>query len=210
MTDKLTDKSVAEFTEALSAKVSVPGGGGAAALAGALGVSLCAMAGQFTLGKKKYAAYEEDIRGMLDKAEDLRQRFLRLVEDDAAAFEPLSKAYRVPKDDPGRAEILEKATAGACAAPLKMLGACAESVELLEEMAEKGSVMMLSDVGCGALLCRAGIESAAMNVYINTGALKDRTMAEEFDKRTGAVLSEYAPRAEALARRVMDKLRGKG
>lgn len=208
--EKLTEQSCAEFVRLLASKASVPGGGGGAALAGALGIALCSMAGQFTLGKKKYASVEDDIQAMLVKADAIRTRLLELVDADAEAFAPLSQAYAIPKEDPNRAGILEKATQNACTAPLQMTEQCAQAIELLEEMLEKGSQMLVSDVGCGALLCKAALESAAMNVYINTKSLQDRQKAEAWENRTDRLLQEYGPRADRIARTVTRRIRGEG
>ncbi len=208
MSEKLIDKSCAGFAEVLAAKESVPGGGGAAALAGALGVALCSMVGNFTSGKKTYAAVEDDIQRMLADAEDVRVRLLELVDKDAAAFFPLSQAYAIPKEDPSRAETLEAATKSACAAPIEMMRQIARSVELLEEMGEKGSKMLVSDVGCGALLARAALEASSMNVFVNTKTLSDRAWAEAAESEVDELLREYIPRAEACAASVMHRIRG--
>ena len=205
----LVDSSCRAFADELAAKKSVPGGGGAAALAGALGVALCSMVGNFTLGKKRYADVEDDVRRMMDEAEDLRHTLIGLIEADAAAFEPLSRAYGIPKEDPTRAQVLELATKTACSAPLEMMRACARSVELLEEMGEKGSRMLLSDIGCGAALCSAALRAASMNVYVNTKTLKDRAYADTLDQEVDGLLSEYVPRADALAEHVSQSIRGK-
>lgn len=205
--EKLTNKSCIDFAEVLASKQSVPGGGGAAALVGALGIALCSMVGNFTTGKMKYADVEEDIQAMLAKGETLRLRLLELVEEDAAAFEPLSKAYAIPKDDPTRDEVLDRVTLTACKAPVEMVERCAEAIALLEEMGQKGSRMLISDVGCGALFSRAAMESAAMNVYINTGSLKDRVSAKEIEAKVGALLDEYLPRAEKTAALVMKMIK---
>lgn len=205
--DRLTDKSCANFGRALASKASVPGGGGAAALVGALGAALCSMVGNFTLGKKKYAQYEEDVKKILSRAATLRIRLLELVEEDAYAFEPLSRAYGIPKDDPNRDEVLEAATLGACKAPMEMAKCCAETIDLLDEMREKGSVMLLSDVGCGALLCRAAMESAAMNVFINTGSLRSREAAKAMEEELDGLLAIYLPRAENIAKAVTERIR---
>ena len=207
MNEKLTDKSCTGFAEVLASKASVPGGGGAAALVGALGIALGSMVGNFTTGKKKYAAYEEDIQRMLKDAEDLRLQLLALVNADAEAFEPLSKAYAIPKDDPSREEVLEAATNEACKAPAEMVRCCAKAIELLEEMAEKGSVMLISDAGCGALLCKAAMECAAMNVFINTKSLKDRAAAEALESEMDSLITQYAPRAQKTADYVLGKIR---
>ncbi len=205
--NQLTDLSCTAFAEVLASKAPVPGGGGAAALAGALGVALCSMVGNFTTGKKKYAAYEEDVQRMLAAGETLRARLLALVDADAAAFEPLSRAYAIPKEDPTRETVLEEATRNACKAPLEMVACCGEALLLLEEMLEKGSRLLLSDVGCGALLCKAAMESAALNVFINTGTLLDRAAAAQMEQQVDAALAKYLPMADRIAASVTAAVR---
>ena len=208
MAEPLTNLSCTDFAAILAAKESVPGGGGAAALVGALGTALCSMVGNFTTGKKTYAAVEDDVQRMLAGAEAVRLRLIDLVADDAEAFFPLSQAYGIPKDDPTRPEVLESATRNACKAPYEMMVEIAKSIELLEEMGEKGSKMLISDVGCGALFARAALEAASMNVFVNTKSYKDTDWAPELEAKCDALLSEYIPRAEACAAGVMSRIRG--
>ena len=204
---KLINESCEKFSEMLASKSPVPGGGGAAALTGALGAALCSMAGNFTLGKKKYADVEEDIKIILEKAENLRLELLELVDEDAEAFEPLSRAYSISKDDPKHDEILEQALLNACKAPLKMIGCCSEIIILLEEMLVKGSRLLISDVGCGALLCRSAMESAALNVFVNTSLMKDRDEAAKIEAQADKILNEYSPRASEIAYQVNKNIR---
>lgn len=205
--NQLTEYSCIAFGQALASKASVPGGGGAAALAGALGVALCSMVGNFTTGKKKFVAVEDDVQRMLSEGEALRIRLLELVDADALAFEPLSKAYSIPKDDPSRDEIMEEATINACRAPLEMISCCGKAMLLLQEMLEKGSKMLISDVGCGALLCKAAMESAALNVFVNTGTLNDRETAEKMEKQVDEALSTYLPMADKISAAVTAYIR---
>lgn len=205
----LTEKSCAEFTEALADRVSVPGGGGAAALAAALSVSLGAMAGNYTLSNESYADVAEDMAFLLSRTETLRLRLLELVEADAAAFEPLSRAYAIPKEDPARGEILEDALQGAIDAPMEILSRCCEAAVLFEELEQKGSRMLLSDVGCAALLCRAAMECAALNVFVNTRALRDRQEAAEIDAEVDDMLLAFLPRLHTVAEAVTRRLRGR-
>jgi formiminotetrahydrofolate cyclodeaminase len=205
--NELTSLSCTAFAEVLASKAPVPGGGGAAAMAGALGVALCSMVGNFTTGKKKYAAYEADVQRMLAAGETLRARLLALVEADAKAFEPLSRAYAIPKDDPTRDTVMEEATLNAVQAPVEMVTCCGEALLLLEEMLEKGSRLLLSDVGCGALLCKAAMESAAMNVFVNTGSLQDRAVAMGMERQVDETLEKYLPLAERIAASVTATLR---
>ena len=208
MAEALTEKSCIGFAEALAAKEPVPGGGGAAAYVGALAAALCSMVGNFTTGKKTYAAVEDDVRRMLAEAKAVRLRLLALVAEDAVAFAPLAEAYGIPKDNPIRETVLETATKGACVAPVEMMRQIARAIELLEEMGEKGSRLLISDVGCGALLARAALEAASMNVFVNTKSYKQAEWARALEEECDALLDEYIPRAEACAASVMARIRG--
>mgnify|MGYP002510611570 CR=1 FL=1 len=206
MDKALTRETCAAFADALAAKASVPGGGGAAAYAGALAAALGNMVGNFTVGKKAYAAVEDDMRRLLVEGDAARARLLALVDEDAAAFEPLARAYGIAADDPTRADALEEATRGALQPPLETMRQVVHVVELLEEMGEKGSRMLLSDVGCGAALAAAALRAASMNVFVNTKGLRDRALADEVEAECDELLA-CASRADALADRVAAKLR---
>ncbi len=208
MNESMMDASCRDFAAQLAAKESVPGGGGAAAYVGALGAALCSMVGNFTTGKKAYAEVEADVQDMIGRADAVRLRLLELVDEDARAFEPLSRAYGIPKDDPTRASVLEEATKAACKPPLEMMRQTCRSIDLLEEMGRKGSKMLLSDVGCGALLARAALEAASINVFVNTKALADRAHAAALESECDIMLATYVPRAEEVAADVMEKIRG--
>ena len=208
MSDSMMKKTCEQFADVLAAKESVPGGGGAAAYVGALGVALGNMVGNFTKGKKKYAEYEEDVQRMLVAGDAIRARLLALVDEDAAAFFPLSQAYAIPKEDPTRTEVLEKCTKDALQGPFEMMKEITKAIKLLEEMNVKGSRMLISDVGCGAALCRAALEAAAMNVFINTKSLTDRAYAQEIEAQCDEMLEKYIPRADAVAKEVMAGIRG--
>jgi len=203
----ITELSCREFSDQLAAKVSVPGGGGAASFVGALSMALCSMAGNFTTGKKKYAQYEDELEAILKESEEIRNKLLDLVEEDARMFEPLSKAYSIPKEDPDRSIKLEKATLDALYAPLEMMRQIKRVIELLERMKEIGSVIMVSDVGCGAALAGAALQSASLNVFINTKSLMDREKADQFDREADGILDEYVKRAQKIFEDVNDKLR---
>ena len=206
--EKMMEKPCNEFLSVLASKAAVPGGGGAAALVGAAGVALGNMVGCLTEGKKKYAAVEADIQRLNARAGELRRELEGLVEADAEAFAPLAKAYSIPKDDPARAKIMEKALDAACAVPLEILEKCAEGVALAEEYAAKGSVLAVSDAGCAALFCKAAMQAAGLNVAINTRLMADREKAAALDKKAGALLAEYGPRADAVYTQVNGQLKG--
>lgn len=208
MTAHITEMSCRDFADALAAKRSVPGGGGAAALAGALGVALCSMAGNFTLGKPAYASVEEDVEHMLVRAEAVRSNLMALVNEDARSFEPLAAAYRIPKTDPARRSRIEDATRGACQVPFKIMEQSVIAIELLEEMARKGSAFMISDVGCGAALCSAALQAARLTVLVNTEALgDDDPVAHELDRKADEMIGRLVPRADAVVADVTRRLR---
>lgn len=209
MAVSLTEETLRDFAASLAAKEPVPGGGGAAAYAGALGIALAAMTGVYTVGKRSYAEHEADIRRLLARAEHIRVSLVDLVERDAEAFSPLAAAYAIPKDDPARAEALEAATKQAAEVPLEVMRQICLAIEVLEEMGQRGSRMLLSDVGCGAYLCRAALEAASLNVYVNTTSLADRSFAEAIESECDEMLASYIPRAEACAKRVSDSIQGR-
>ena len=175
---------------------------------GALSAALCEMAGNLTLGKKKYADVEPSIRLLIDKAETLRLRFLRLIDEDAAAFEPLSRAYAIPKSDPQYRDKLREATLAACEAPMDMMRCTCRAVELLEEMMAKCSRLLVSDVGCGAAIAGAALDAAALNVFVNTRLLPGELRARELEREAESMLLVYRARAQRLSDTVMNQLRG--
>lgn len=185
------EKNIDKFLAELASSAPTPGGGGAAALCGALGIALGNMVGNLTLGKKKYADVQEDIAELNAKAEALRDGFVALVDADAEAFAPLSRAYSIPKDDPARDEIMEPALLKAAEAPLEIMRKCAEALELISGYAAKGSALAISDAGCAAALCGAAMEAAALNVKINTKSMKNRAVADNINAEMNELLQKY-------------------
>ena len=210
---ELMNLSCEGFLEELASKAAAPGGGGASALVGAAGVALGSMVGSLTVGKKKYAAVEADLRALNARAEALRRRLEALVQADADAFAPLAAAYGLPKDTPEqaahKAAVLEKALDAACAVPLEIMEKCAEGIALAEQYAAKGSVLAVSDAGCAAVLCKAALQAASLNVFINTKLMADRERAAALDAKTDKLLDEFVSRADAVFASVTNKLRNK-
>ena len=194
----MLNKSVAEFTEALASKAAVPGGGGASALVGAIGIALGDMVGELTVGKKKYADVEEDVKALMARAQELRVRLLSCVNKDAEAFEPLSRAYGIPKDDPARDEVMEKCLRDAAAAPLEILDLCCEAIELQREFAAKGSVLAVSDAATGVVFCWSAMYGAAVNVKVNTKSMKDREYAGKINAHVDEQIAKYRTVAEKV------------
>lgn len=194
----MLNKNVTEFTEALASKSAVPGGGGASALVGAIGIALGDMVGELTVGKKKYADVEEDVRALMVRAQELRVKLLSCVNKDAKAFEPLSRAYGIPKDDPTRDEVMEKCLRDAAGAPLEILDLCCEAIELQKEFAAKGSVLAISDAATGIVFSLSAMYGAAVNVKVNTKSMKDRDYAEKINAHVDAQMAKYRPIAEQV------------
>ncbi|MDD6261482.1 MAG: cyclodeaminase/cyclohydrolase family protein [Clostridiales bacterium] len=198
--------SIEEFASKLASKDAVPGGGGASALVGALGAALASMVGNLTVGKHRYAAVEEDVRKLTVRANAAREKLLALIAEDARAFEPLSKAYGIPRDDPDRESVMEAALRRASEPPLEMMRVCAEVVEILSGLIDKGSVLAVSDVGVGAALAGAAMKGASLNVFINTGLMKDAAFAAVLNAEADRLLEENISKADSLcaetARRV--------
>ncbi len=208
----MNDRTCMQFIEELASSAPTPGGGGAAAFAGAIGVALGAMVGNLTTGKKKYVAVQPDIERMLDEAKALYQKLYSLIAQDAEDFKPLAAAYALPKTTPEerahREAVMAEVLVNACNTPLEIMRCALTGLRLQEEMAEKGSVMAVSDAGAGAALLQGAINAASLNVFINAKSMKDREKAEELIKETEAMLEEGNRRAEKIFTDVKQRLLG--
>ena len=203
------DLTLSDFTAQLASAQPAPGGGGAAALTGALAASLTAMAANVTAANPRYAERSDALRALIDACETQRTTLLALIDADAAGFLPLQRAYAIPKDDPTRAARLADAAHTACLAPLAMLEHCEQVALLLPAALSTASPLLRSDVGCAAALCRAAAEAAAMNVFVNTGLLTpdERTVTEARAEHLRAtVVQSCTQTADA----VFAALRGEG
>lgn len=203
-----TDLTSAQFIELLASKSAVPGGGGASALVGAVGAALGNMVGSLTVGKKKYAEVEPEIKALMAKCSKLQTELLCCIDMDAEAFEPLSKAYGIPKDDPSRAEIMENALKLACSVPLDIMRLCSEGIECCKEFAEKGSVIALSDAGTGAYFCKAAMMAASLNIFINTKSMSDKLYSAEIEAEADNLIKKYGALADTVCDGVLSRLRG--
>ena len=201
---------VEEFVLQLSSKAPVPGGGGAAALAGALGAALGGMVANLTIGKPKYADVEDEIQGLKVAAYRLQKELLALVEKDAEVFAPLAGAYRMASDTKEekaeKERVMQACLKQASLAPLEIMEKCAETLVLLEKFAEKGSALAVSDAGCGAALSKAALQSAWLNVRINLRLIKDEKFAAEVDERAQKALEAGLPLADRVYAEVEAKL----
>ena len=185
-----------EFVEVLASKAPVPGGGGASALVGAVGTALGNMVGSLTVGKKKYADVEDEMYELKAKCDQLQKDFLRLIERDAEVFEPLSKAYGMPKETEEekaeKARVMEIVLKDACSVPMEIMEKCCEAI---------------SDAGVGAAFCKAALQGASLNVYINTKSMADREYAEELNRKADAMLEKYTKIADDTFNSVLGRLK---
>lgn len=200
----MQDKSIKEFAEVLSTKAPVPGGGGASAYVGSLGIALGSMVGNLTTGKKKYAEVEEEIQFLLAASEKLQGELMDLIQKDADAFYPLSQAYGMPKEtEEEKAEkerVLQAALVDATMVPLEIAEKSVKALQLLKRYAEIGSRIAVSDAGVGAAFCEAALKGAKLNVLINTRLLKDELLKMEVEGK----LSRYESEGLALAKETYD------
>jgi methenyltetrahydrofolate cyclohydrolase len=188
----------------LAGKDPVPGGGGASALAGAIGTALGNMVGSLTLGKKKYADVEPDILALNNGAKAIEAQLLELVERDAEVFAPLAAAYGHPEDK----ETMERCLLEATLVPMEIMNQCCRAIELLQAYSQKGSRMAISDAGAGAAILSGALKAASLNVYINTASMTDKAKATELNEKTESMLKEYSALADEIFNSVKTILDG--
>lgn len=205
--------SCVEFIDKLSSKSPTPGGGGAAAMAGALSAALSSMVGNLTIGKKKYADVEDEIKRLTELVRGYQNELLALIGKDAEVFEPLSKAYGLPKDtDEEKAykdEVMEKCLYDACMVPINIMEVCCKVISLVGTFAEKGSVLAVSDAACSASLAKSALQCASLNVWINTKSMKNIEKAAQINEHAEKMLAEYCPIAEEVYNKVTLQLKSR-
>jgi formiminotetrahydrofolate cyclodeaminase len=203
--------STDKFIEQLASKAPTPGGGGAAALVGAVGTALGQMVGSLTVGKKQYADVQTDIQNLNAQASAIQAELLELIAKDAEVFEPLAKAYSLPSQTKEqiaeKARIMEACLRLCSVVPLSIMQACAKAIDLHADYAAKGAAIAISDVGCGVAICKAALQSASLNVFINTKAMQDRSFAEQINQQANSLLSEYTTKADAIYADIAGRLR---
>ncbi len=196
-----------EFVKQLSSKSPVPGGGGVSALIGVLGISLCSMVANLTSGKKKYTEYQSELERILSRTQTSIEKLLDLVQNDAEVFEPLSLAYGIPKEEPNRDEILEKAIVEASSVPLEILHEVSNVLDIVEKLSVQGTKLAVSDIGVAASACKCAMESAIMNVYINTKLMKNREYALKVNTEAENILVDGIDRCSNIYQQITNELR---
>lgn len=203
---------IEEFLNALSSKKPVPGGGGASALAGALGNALGQMVANLTIGKKRYAGVEEEVKALLERMTGLQQDFLKLADRDEEVFAPLAAAYGLPtgteEEKAYKDGVMEARLLDASLVPLEIMEKAVEMLDILDILAVKGSRMAVSDVGVGVQFIRASLLGAVMNVYINTKSMKNREKAMELNRKADGLVEQGTAQADRIYGVVLAGLKG--
>ncbi len=207
---RLTDKPVTVFLDELASSTPAPGGGSVAALSGALGASLVSMVCNLTVGRKKYAEVEDEMQEILAQSESLRAELTQLLEDDVAAFTQVSLAMKMPRDTEeqkvARTAALQEALKGATHVPMRIGEACVKVIALCGPAGEMGNINAVSDAGVGVLAAETGLRSAALNVLINLGWLKDEDFIAEQNAKLNNLLAGNPELKEEVYQLVVSKL----
>jgi formiminotetrahydrofolate cyclodeaminase len=205
-------ETIGRFLDELASDAPTPGGGGAAALAGAMGAALVSMVCNLTIGKKNYEAVSEDLKKTLEQAEALRAELTKGIDEDVVAFNTLMGAYGLPRgsdeEKAKRSEAIQTALKTATLAPLHTCQICYDVIVLSKEAADKGNLNVISDAGVAVLAANAGLRSCALNVFINAKSIKDRDFAEKQLAAVNALLAKAGSETEAVYQTVRDKIGG--
>ncbi|MEF2655924.1 MAG: cyclodeaminase/cyclohydrolase family protein [Eggerthellaceae bacterium] len=199
------------FINEVAAGTPTPGGGGAAAYCGALGSALSSMVGNLTVGKKRYADVEDEVRSHLEQLQAVREELLELVERDAQAFAPLADAFRLPKEtqeqQTRRHEVIQVALIDAIEVPFSIMNACARVIELSDFLAYHGTRTAVSDVATGVSFAKGALKGAALNVYVNAAMLDDKTQARRYTDEADRLIEESGRRADEIYNYVLEEIR---
>ena len=194
-------QSLSSFVSSVAAATPAPGGGSVAAHAGSLAAALAQMVAGLTIGKKKYAAVEAQMKEAALKASGLVTKLGELVERDAQSYGAVMNAYKLPNEPEdaakARTKAIDDALVGAAQVPLETAKACAEVAELCAFVAEKGNTNAVSDGGVGALLAEAACKGAVYNVRINVSSMSDKSRGTGLLEEAKQVLARTMKAARA-------------
>lgn len=204
----IKDMSIETFLEALAARQSTPGGGSAAAVSAAMGAALISMVANFTVGRK--GCDEAEAEQILARSEQLRLSLTEAIKADVDAFNKVMAAYGMPRDSEAqkaaRGRAIQAALKAATDAPLECARLSREVIELSRSAARTGNVNVISDAGVAALAGYAGLRSAALNVYINIGNIKEREFADDRRARLASCLAGMEALKEEVYELVKSRL----
>ena len=205
---KLSELSCVNFAVELSSKKPIPGGGGASALAAALGASLNTMVANFTIGKKKYKDFEKQHSDIIIRGEKLRDDLIMLIDKDAENFEPLSKAYSMPnnteEEKKEKDEVLQKCLKIACSAPIEIFDLTYDAIMLHNELVDISSKIIISDIGVGVQFLIAAMKSAYLNILININLINDEAYVQELNEKLESKMSEGLKLADEIYEKVLN------
>ena len=200
-----------DFINELASKAPTPGGGGASAYCGALATALASMVGNLSVGKKTYAAVEDEVKEALAQLEEQRNKFVELIDKDAQAFEPLSRAYRLPRatseELAHKNKVMQQALVGATEVPLEIMEICAQVITTSKFLAHNGSRLALSDVGVAVLFAKAALKGASLNVYANASSMANEAQARSYIQQADCLIEEYGALADELYEYVIKEIR---
>ena len=200
-----------DFINELASKAPTPGGGGASAYCGALATALASMVGNLTVGKKTYAAVEDEVKEALIQLEEQRNKFVELIDKDAQAFEPLSRAYRLPRatseELARKNKVMQQALVGATEVPLEIMEICAQVITTSKFLAHNGSRLALSDVGVAVLFAKAALKGASLNVYANASSMANEAQARSYIQQADCLIEKYGALADELYEYVIKEIR---
>ena len=206
----IKDMTIQTFLDELASKASTPGGGGGAAVNGAIGAALISMVANFTIGKKGYEDVHDEFTNILSESEDLRAKLTDAIKDDVDVFNRVMAAYGMAKETDEekklRTEELQAALKEATDVPLTCAKLCRQVIDLSQSAAEKGNTNVISDAGVALLAGYAGLRSAALNVYINIGSIKDKEFADDRRQKLEALLDGVESFKENVYELVKSKL----
>ena len=204
------EQQLQTFLDQLASNASTPGGGSAAAIMGAMGAALISMVANLTVGKKKYEDVDEEMRGILEQSEDMRARLTGMIQADIDVFGKVMAAYGMARETDAekaaRSEAIQAALKEATDVPLACAQLCADVIELCRPVAEKGNLNVISDAGVAVLAAHAALRSAALNVYINIGGIRDHDFVEDRRNKLEFVLSGAGVATETVYELVKSKL----
>lgn len=190
---EIKDNRIEQFLEALASQSATPGGGSAAAIIGAMGAALVSMVCNLTIGKKKYAEVEGEMKDVLAKADTLRKQLIGMIEDDVRAFDAVMGAYGMPKetdaDKAKRDQAIQAALKQATDVPMACARAARQVIDIAATASDKGNLNVISDAGVGVLAGYAALRSAALNVFTNARMITDKTFAEAKLKELNQLLA---------------------
>lgn len=198
----LKEMEIAQFCGVLGSDAPTPGGGAATGLIGAVGAALTAMVCSLTLGREKYAAWQESAGEALERIKELQARYLDAMERDALTYHKVSDAYKLPKSTPeeqaARAAAIQRGLEGCTVPPFEMMELAVEALELTRSLVGKSNPTAVSDLGVAALALGAAVQAGWLNVLVNIGMLKNRDLAEDYRKRGEALLDRALPVAREI------------